>query len=378
MTEERREELFDQDLSIFEDIIEMVDEIKEDDFVDKNEGIKNETEENIDVDEGVNDESEDGGVNEDAEDEVNEEIDDGEGETNEEDTSLFMPYAKFLVDNDILSTLDIDKFDGTAEGLLKAQQEEVNYHVNKYKETLPPEVKKLVDGYESGIPFDQMLKISSDRIRYDNIKEDSLDDNIDLQKNVVAEYLKKTTKFNESRINKMIDRLENNAELEDEAKSSLTELKQIQDVEEQEALKRSQEEQAEAERYQAKVMTQLKEKIDSTTEVIPGVKVNKIMRDKIEKNLTTPVAFDNNNMPINKVGLYSRNNPIEFEVILNYLFEATNEFKDWSVFGKSGKSKAINELEAASRHLDKSKLSTKQRRTNQVDNSGIFDAIKNL
>ena len=50
---------------------------------------------------------------------------------------------------------------------------------------------------------------------------------------------------------------------------------------------------------------------------------------------------------INKVGLYRANNPVKFEVILNYLYEATNEFKDWGVLGKAGKRSALKEFEDA-------------------------------
>lgn len=375
----KEQDLFtEDDFNLFEDVMNSV-EVEE-------EEIKNESDDVID--DVINEIKEDEDVaaditdNEDqeAEEENDEDVDinnDDEDEDEDDNSSLFTPYAKLLVDNDILSTLDLETYDGSLEQLIEAQRKEVDYHVNKYKEELPIEVKKLVDGYERGIPFDEMLKISSDRIRYDNIKDDALEDNVDLQKSVTRDYLKKTTRFSDDRINKMIERLENNAELEEESKSNLIELRQLQDVEENEALERSRTEQEAYQKHQNKILTDLKTKIETTDEIIPGVKVNKIMKDKITKNLTVPVAYDENNQPVNKIGYYSRQNPIEFEVMLNYIFEATNQFKDWGVFSKSGKSTALKELEAATRKLDTSSKAQRKRvsKDNGVDNYDLLSAI---
>ena len=378
--EKKEQNLFtEDDFNLFEDVINSVEASDEadleDQLIDELNDDKDIVEEDVATDTDDVDTEDQDDVVEDEDEEVVETDDNDDEDEDDENSSLFTPYAKLLVDNDILSTLDIEQFDGTAEGLKKAMENEISYHVSKYKEELPIEVKKLVDGYEKGIPFDEMLKISSDRIRYNNIDENSLDDNVEMQKNITRDYLKKTTKFNDSRIEKMIERLENNAELEEESKSNLKELRELQDVEEQEALERSRAEQEAYMRRQNEIMEQLKGKIESTEEIIPGVKVNKIMKDKITKNLTVPVAYDEYNQPINKIGLYSRKNPIEFEVMLNYIFEATNEFKDWGVFGKSGKSKAIQELEAVTKSLDNSRSVKKRSNKNSGDSYDLMKTI---
>jgi len=376
------ESLFSQDdFDMFSEISEMVEESAtetQEEEQDLNNLIATQEEENTNEDEDVVGNTGNGSPT--NEDEANSETiaSDDEDEDEDENSSLFTPYAKLLVDNDILSTLDIDQFDGTADGLKTAMNQEINYHVEKYKETLPSDVKRLVDGYEAGIPFDKMLKISSERIKYDNIQEDTLSDNIDLQKNLIVDYMKKTTQFNDVKISKMIERLEDNAELEEEAKGSLVELRQLQDVEEQNALKQSQVELEQYKQNQTEMLTKLQSHIDTTTEIIPGVKVNKIMKDKITKNLTVPVAYDEYENPINKVGMYSRNNPIEFEVILNYIFEATNEFKDWSVLGKTGKSKAIKELEIATRSLDNHKKGGVRSKKATANQNDLYDAISSF
>ena len=50
------------------------------------------------------------------------------------ESSPFIPYAKLLVEEGITPNFNIEEFDGTPEGLLKAVQGEIQYGINKYKE----------------------------------------------------------------------------------------------------------------------------------------------------------------------------------------------------------------------------------------------------
>jgi len=304
---------------------------------------------------------------------------DNENTTEYDDSSsLLIPYAKMLVEDGILPSMQIDQFDGTADGLKNAMIGEIQNGINYYKESLPREIADLITSYESGVPFDEILKIKSDQIRFSNITEDQLVGNDDLQKNLLKEYYKKTTMFNDDKINKSIERLFENGELEDEAKFAVSELIQMQSQEEQIARDNAQKEYEAYVQKQNEQLQYAKDYIAKNDEIIPGVKVSALMKDKLVKNLTTPVAYDQYGNPVSKVANYLSKNPIESEILLNYLFEATEGFKNFSVFGKVGKSKAISELEAAAKAVDAKSSGTSNKSTSSKIDADFFSALKNM
>jgi len=313
-----------------------------------------------------------------AEDSAEGEDEGNEGLAGNEESSLFTPYAKFLVDEGVFSTLNLEEFDGTSEGLKKAMNDELAYHIEQYKQTIPNEVKRLLDGYEAGVPFDEMLKITSDRIKYDNINPSTLSENSDLQKKLVKEYLDKTTRLPETVKVKMIDQWEDGLELEEQSKLALGELKSFQDAQEKEAIKREEELQKQEERKAQETLTNLNKHIINLEEIVPGIKLNQMMKDKIKNNLTIPVEFNDYGYPVNKLGKYMSQNPIEGEVILNYLFEVTKEFKDWSLFSKAGKSQAIKELEAAASVIDNKPKGGSIQRDNGKSTSSKKDLFQGI
>lgn len=373
-----------EDFSLFEDIADVLDTNESDDQLEaeikEREDVINNVEDNVE-EPSVNDETQDEETEDQVEesDEVDETIEDNE-ETDDEESSLFTPYAKMLVDEGIFSTLELNEFDGTADGLKKAMVSEVQYYVDQYKNTMPSEVKRLLDGYEQGVPFDEMVKISSDRIRYDNISEDKISEDTDLQKNVLLDYLNQTTQLNDTMKNKLVSQFEDNMELEEQSKTALSELKTLQEKKESEAILEQQRQQKAMEQQQEEMLTNLNRHINDTAEVVPGLKINQMMKDKIRNNLTVPVEYDQFGNPVNALGKYMRENPIEGEFVLNYLYEATGGFKNWEVFGKAGKSQAIKELEQAARAADGKHKGTRAQKKGGGSNSdlarGISDFLK--
>lgn len=365
----KKEELDFDMLDLFEDIVEKFPN-------DKKEVV--ETKEDVEDIIEKKDNDPDFNNNEEVEEEEKKQEDLDEEEENN-NTSLLTPYAKFLVEEGIFSQLDINKFDGTAESLKKAQIDEINYHVTKivdnYKSQMPAEIQRLLSGYEEGVPFDEMLKISSDRIRYKNITEDKLSASADLQKNILKDYLDKTTKFSDAMKAKMITQWEDSLELESQSKMALSELITHQDELEKEAIKQQKIIEEQEQKAKQETLARLDKYIISTEEVVPGLKINQVVKDKIKQNLTVPVGYDEYGNPMNKVGKFMSENPIEGEFILHYIFEITNGFKDWSLFGKSGRSQALKELEDGAKALD-GKSSGNKRTNNKVDSRDIFDAIQ--
>lgn len=379
-------EIFDDGFDIFSDVADSleakqsaieVNQVQENDNTDEIDNYIN-----ISNDDNTEEESvEETNVEEVVEEtEETNDIEESEDATSEEtQTSPFTPYAKFLIEEGILSNLNLDEFDGTAEALKKAQANEINNGIEAYKNSLPREVKFLVDNYEAGVPFDKILEISSRQIEYQSIEESSITDNEDLQKNLVKDYLKRTTRFSDEKIEKHINQLADLSELEDEARDALSNLVDFEKQELEAAKEKAIADQNAAIEMQKKEIERLDKYLDETEEIIPNIKIPKVIKDKIKANLTTPVAQDEYGNQFNKVGLYRANNPMQFEVVLNYLFEVTNEFKDWSALGKAGKRSALKELEDAAKTIDSrqaSSSSSGQRITSKEGSKGLLDAIK--
>lgn len=328
------------------------------------------------------DEDEDDESENDSEDTENTEdaVHDENDETTEHDdsSSPLIPYAKMLVEDSILPNLDIESFDGTADGLKNAMIGEITSGVNYYKDNLPPEIKSLINSYEAGVPFDEILRIKSDEIKFSNIKDEDLIGNDERQKEVMKEYYKRATNFKDDRINKSVDRLFENGELEEESKIAVKELVEFQAQEQAQAeLKASQDYEA----YQAQQLEQVeaaKNYAVSTEEFIPNVPVSKLLRDKIVRNMTSPVGYDDYGNPVSKLSNHFAQDPIKSEVFLNYLFEVTNGFSKFDVFNKVGKSKVMSELEDAARGLDAKNKGNGRSQGGSGNSKGFFGELTKM
>ena len=298
--------------------------------------------------------------------EENENADDDNDDENAEDatsedknqsvSSPLTPYAKYLKEEGILPNINLDG-EITPDSLRQAMFDEVMNGVEEYKGALPTEIHTLINNYEAGVPLDTLLKINADVVKYSSITDEQLAD-VDFQKKLYTEFLQKSTRYTKERIEREVNRLADLQELEDEAKNALQELVVLQKEEEALALESAKKAQDEAEAQRVKEIELLQKTIEDTKEIVPGAVIPKQLKDKIFKNLTTAVAYDPAGNPLNKLGAYRSKNPLQTEIILNYIFEATNEFKDWNVFGKASKNKVLKELEDAAAALDSKNTGT--------------------
>ncbi len=297
------------------------------------------------------------------------EEDNGEKPSSQEtkDSSPFTPFAKLLVEEGATPNLNLEEFDGTPQGLIKAIQQEIEYNTNMYKESLDPRVKWLQDNIDEGVAFEDLLAIDKQRTSLNFITEDTLSTDENVQKQIVKEYLKETTKFSDSLIDKQIERLEITGELTDEAKGYFEELKQINAAKEQQAVEQAKVRQQEFRQQQEKILNDFKETLEKTEEIIPGIKLNRNIKDQIFKTLTTPVTQDpNTGAPLNAIAKARLEDPINFEKNLAYVWLATKGFKDFSTLNSAGKKTAMKEFESALNKGD-NKFSTSKQNFSEPD-----------
>lgn len=277
------------------------------------------------------------------------------------DSSPLTPYAKMLVEEGLLPNIDLSKFDGKVESLLEAQRQYDLQRFENFKEsTLDPRVKWLQDNLENGVPFNKLLEIDEQNLTINSITEESLVDNENLQKDILRAYYRETTELPEDRIDRIVERLETLGELEAESKVNLQDLKAIVSQKEKAAIEQAKVDQANYVKAQQDALNNFKDTLLKTNEIVPGLKVSELMKDRIYKTLTTPVATDEQTgAPLNKIAKARAEDPINFEIKLAWIFEATNGFKDWSALSSPGKRKALEEFENSLKNVDLGKSTTK-------------------
>lgn len=284
----------------------------------------------------------------------------GESKDNQEDPSSketkepspFTPYAKFAKDEGVLPNFDVDAWDGKPEGLIKAMQAEIDLGIKTQVDTFDPRVKWLAENVQQGVAFEELLAVDKQRLTLESITPESLTESVDLQKGIIQEYFKETTQFSDARIAKEIERLETTGELDEESKGVFEELKQINVVKEQKLQEQAQLQRAQQAEQSKKQLDEFKQTVAKIDEIVPGVKVNTAIKDKIFKGMTTAIdTHPVTGQPINEMQKAFSDNP-QLETTFAYLWYATDGFKDFKVFGSSGKKSAVKEFESAVSSMD--------------------------
>jgi len=272
-----------------------------------------------------------------------------EGEEQDDSPNLYSSFASVLSEQGLLPSFDLqEKKIETLDELSEAFKVEIN---NQAKQYLVNKVGE--DGYdalEKGVSLSELQSYNETTNTLDSITEDNLREDVEMAKKIILQdYINQGMDQNRAIriLNKSVD-LGDDVVIED-AMESLTSLKayeakRIEGVATQRAA-----DTAALVKQQEKIDNDLKNAIYNSEELVPGLgKVNKVMQDKVYQSITKIVG-ENNGIAENKLMQSRRENPIEFDTKLYYLFELTKGFTDFSkVVGKST-SKASQNLEKALR-----------------------------
>lgn len=258
------------------------------------------------------------------------------------DTDVFKGLAGFLKEKQFLSS-ELENFEGTEEQFIKLLEQEFREGpLQEYKESLPPVVKHLIDNYEEGVPLEDLINVKSNQIKFDSIKEESLEENPDLVKTVLTEYYKETApKWSKERIEKEVSKKLELGDTED-AIEALKELQTIQKEKETKLVEFSKKERQEAEARAKKQFEDFKNLTFSTKEVIPGIEMTKKEQEEVFKLATTPVG-KMGDVPVSKLQavISDPNNVIK----LNWLLHVTKDLTDFSSLEKTFETKANKKIE---------------------------------
>jgi len=232
------------------------------------------------------------------------------------------------------------------EDLTSAFKGEIDNQVKDYI------INKVGDkGYEAlekGISLAEYQQHQDNVLTLDGITEDNIAEDLELSKKIIyQDYLaqgigeQRATRL----LNKSIDAGEY-AIIED-AKESLESLK-VTEVKRLAQLAEDRQEQGRIEAAkQEKIDNDLKNSIYNSKEFIKGVKVNKTIQDRVYQSITKVVGKSPSGVMENQLMKDRRENPVDFDSKLYYLYELTKGFSDFSKLVSKSQTTAVNQLEQA-------------------------------
>ena len=272
------------------------------------------------------------------------------------DAPFTVIFAKDLVAQGLLSSFDEEQFIkdskelGEAEALRNLIKGEINANLTAAKSDLDLGYQEYLSMIGKGVPAESAGSIIELKTRFDSIKPEDLakEENTELRKKVITDYYKLTTSMPDAKINKLVQSSVDLGDDIDDSKEYLATLKSL--VSEQIA-----EEKGEAERQQKLVeeenrrsIESLKENINSISEIIPGMPINKQTKVQMFEVITKSVQ-DSKGRTTNAIWAKRSEDPMFFDERLAYLY-STGFFekgKPWNKVANVKTTKEISELEKA-------------------------------
>lgn len=279
----------------------------------------------------------------------NDEEDEGNSDTDDSSPDIFTSFANLLAEKGLLSSFDSNNTKVTSEDeLTELLKSEINTQSQNYlKEKIGEEGVKAL---EQGVSLQEYQNYKSTLDTLDSVDEEALESNLDLSKKIILEDYK-AQGFSEERAMRLLSKSENLGEdsiLED-ARESLQSLKELQKVNFEKTQAERAKQVEEQKKQQEKIDNDLKNSVYNTDEIIEGIKLNKEIKDRMYNTMTNIVSKNENGVPENKLMKERRENPIEFDTKLYYLYEITKGFKDFSKIINTTKSKVTSDFEKALR-----------------------------
>lgn len=232
-----------------------------------------------------------------------------------------------------------------------SMQQMVQAGVEKYKQSLTPEEKLLYEAKEKGVPLDKYSVAKRNASKYSRITADQIKEDPKVAEDVITKFLE-LRGFNTDEIKEEIEGYKALENLEAKALKALEYVpkafeKEVKDIE-----KQAEAEEQTRKDHIAQRVAKMKSLIENTPEIIPGIKLNKVNKEKIMDSMTIPVAHDKEGNPMNSVMMTRQRNPEAFEMLIHYyhelgLFNINENGRiepDFSKVTKVAKTKTVDSL----------------------------------
>jgi hypothetical protein len=269
----------------------------------------------------------------------------------EADSSPILPFASLLQDKGFLPHLDMDEFskeEDMTEALTNAIRNEIAIANKGFIDSFPPELIDMARAVANGVPISQLKDSKIKELEYGTITDEKLSEDTNLQKRVIREFLAEKG-FKDSKIDREIARYEDLGDLEIEAKEARAEMTEISKAKQEAAKQSYAHRQKQMEEQNKQLLTNIQTSIENTEEIIPGLKMNKTVKDNIYNTMTQIVDQDANGTPMNGIMAARAKDPVSFDTAVSYLINLTTKngvpFSDWSKLSKTAKTNALSDFE---------------------------------
>lgn len=216
---------------------------------------------------------------------------------------------------------------------------------------LTEEQKTYLEALRAGIPHEQITAHQRTIDTYNSITEDAITeettDGEDLRRTIIMNNF--TAKgIAEAKAKKLADKIFDAGEDVEEAREALAELKQIEKTQfESQKQVRIQQQKAQ-EKAEKDAVDKLNKIVKETKELIPGMQIPQALKTEIVKGLTQPVAFTEDNRPLDIISKFLYDNPIDGRFKLAYILKVTDGMKKMNVLeSKKARSNAFKDLQNA-------------------------------
>lgn len=199
------------------------------------------------------------------------------------DTEYVKGIYEYLREQQLLAVPDDFEFNPSEEGLKEALEKTKENLYSSFLEEVPPEGKELLEYYRSGGRDIQEFMAMQQEPDYESI---AVEDE-DIAKAIIYNYYKATTAFSDQRIEKELQRLEENQELLEIAEESRQELQKIQTHRKAQLI----EENKLRKEEQKKALEEAKQKVSKVVKAknIRGIQIEEKEGEALMQSIFTPI-----------------------------------------------------------------------------------------
>lgn len=244
------------------------------------------------------------------------------------------------------SSETVKKFvQNTVEKSFQAKQE-------NWKKNLDPTKKRFLEIEDAFNETDAAIQMAQRLEFFENLSTEAVAEDENLQKNIYYEYLKERG-FSDAEAAEAIEDASAVDKLQDKALKAIPALKNNAEAYVENSRKQKQAEMQQQQQANEEAFNRLINTIEEKEEFVPGLKMNKIAKDKLKSNITSSVYQDDKGNKYTSLMYKQMRNPAEFEMLINYydtlgLFnlDSSGKFKpDISKLKNVAKTKAVSELD---------------------------------
>jgi hypothetical protein len=244
-----------------------------------------------------------------------------------EDSPLYL-HAATLHEEGILPTLDLESLKGKTfkdalQIYLDSQKKYIESGKDEFKNSLSERQKQYLELIEKGIPEEQAEHQFNIEDSYGKIIDELLSDDAELQEQLIINNLK-LKGVSEKQIQALIKTSKEDERLFEDAKDARDDINSYIANQRKEMLKKVEEEERTAIERDKELQKSIKSVIDSTEEILPGIKISATEKTKLYDLMTKPVevrTINGQKVPINLINKIRSEDKVLFDLRLNYFIE---------------------------------------------------------